>query len=46
MVAETWDALPDRFPDIDLDAFVAMSNYEHGIIAIASGCADANRAPL
>jgi REP element-mobilizing transposase RayT len=29
-----WEALPRRFPTIDLDAFVIMPNHVHGIIVI------------
>ena len=29
-----WERLPCRFPGIDLDAFVAMPNHIHGLIAI------------
>ncbi len=35
MVNEEWHALPQRFPTIELDAFVVMPNHVHGIIVIA-----------
>lgn len=35
MVYREWNALRGRFPDADLDAFVAMPNRVHGIIGIA-----------
>ena len=35
MVRRVWDAMPDRFPEIELDAFVVMPNHVHGIVAIA-----------
>jgi REP element-mobilizing transposase RayT len=34
MVLAEWDALPSRFPTIELDAFVVMPNHVHGIIVI------------
>ena len=34
MVRQVWDALPVRFPAIELDAFVVMPNHVHGIVAI------------
>ena len=32
MVETVWNELPDRFLNIDLDAFVIMPNHIHGII--------------
>lgn len=32
MVCAEWEALPQRFPTIVLDAFVVMPNHAHGII--------------
>jgi len=32
MVSNAWHSLFDRFPNIDLDAFVVMPNHVHGII--------------
>jgi len=34
MVRTEWDALPQRFPTAELDAFVVMPNHIHGIIVI------------
>jgi REP element-mobilizing transposase RayT len=34
IVLETWNKLPYRFPDIQLDQFVVMPNHAHGIIHI------------
>jgi len=34
MVRSVWLSLPDRFPHIALDSFVAMPNHVHGIIII------------
>ncbi|WP_299757204.1 transposase [uncultured Chloroflexus sp.] len=34
MVWDEWDALPDRFPGLELDAFVVMPNHVHGIIVL------------
>jgi len=35
MVAAEWDRLMDRFPTIELDAFVVMPNHIHGIVVIS-----------
>lgn len=35
MASDVWHTLPDRFPAIDLDAFVIMPNHIHGIVVIA-----------
>ena len=34
IVATIWDSLPERYPDVDADAFVIMPNHIHGIIVI------------
>ncbi|MBC7260687.1 MAG: hypothetical protein H5T63_01625, partial [Chloroflexi bacterium] len=34
MVRQEWADLPNRFPNIDLDAFIIMPNHIHGIIII------------
>ncbi len=34
LVVAEWEALPGRFPAIELDAFVLMPNHLHGIIVI------------
>ena len=34
MVQREWDALPDRFPSVALDAFVVMPDHVHGIIVL------------
>jgi len=34
MVHQEWTNLPNRFPNIDLDAFIVMPNHIHGIIVI------------
>ena len=34
MIQTTWNALPHRFPTIELDEFVIMPNHVHGIIWI------------
>jgi putative transposase len=31
---EAWEALPLRFPSLELDAFVVMPNHIHGILAL------------
>ena len=53
IVAESWLALPTRFPVIKLDAFVVMPNHFHGIIILneihvppaPSGSVGAKQAP-
>lgn len=32
-----WDAIPDHFPHVDLDAFVVMPNHVHGILHLRGG---------
>lgn len=44
VVESVWCALPDRFPSIELDAFVVMPNHFHGIIVICD-CVGAGLAP-
>ncbi|MCI0595059.1 MAG: hypothetical protein L0Z48_00785 [candidate division Zixibacteria bacterium] len=34
MVQTAWDALPERFPEIELDEFMVMPNHVHGIIVM------------
>ena len=34
MVRSVWGRIPDRFPSIELDAFVVMPNHVHGIVVI------------
>ena len=34
LISDEWQALPQRFPQIDLDAFVIMPNHMHGIMII------------
>ncbi|MGB9773540.1 MAG: hypothetical protein ACP5JH_06800 [Bacteroidota bacterium] len=34
MVVAEWEEIPERFPHIELDAFVVMPNHIHGIIVI------------
>jgi len=34
---QQWEILPKRFPNIELGAFVIMSNHMHGIIVILAG---------
>ena len=33
-VAQIWQSLPDRFPAIEIDAWVIMPNHLHGILGI------------
>ncbi len=39
IVADTWAALPQRFPMINMDDFVIMPNHIHGIIIVGAGLA-------
>lgn len=32
---QCWQAIPDHFPQVEIDAFVVMPNHVHGIIVIA-----------
>ncbi|MFZ0131979.1 MAG: transposase [Desulfobacterales bacterium] len=34
MVQACWDAIPDHFPQVELDAFVLMPNHVHGILSM------------
>lgn len=34
MILAEWEALPQRFPTVEIDAFVVMPNHVHGIIVI------------
>ena len=34
MARRVWEALPDRFPMITMDAFIIMPNHLHGIVII------------
>ena len=36
IVRKHWYELPDRFPNVSLDAFVVMPDHVHGIIQIRS----------
>ena len=33
IVRETWNAIPERFPTVQPDAFVVMPNHIHGVLA-------------
>jgi REP element-mobilizing transposase RayT len=46
MVANCWDALPERFPNIELDVFSLMPNHIHGIILIMDTGLNANNNPI
>jgi len=37
---QQWEKLPERFPNIELGAFVIMPNHTHGIIVISRGTAE------
>jgi putative transposase len=34
MIQQTWDDLPNHYPNVTLDAFVVMPNHVHGVIFI------------
>ena len=34
MIQSVWDALPQRYPGVDIDAFVVMPNHVHGLIVL------------
>lgn len=34
MVQEVWDALPEHYPAVGVDAFVIMPNHVHGVILL------------
>ena len=36
MVEAAWTALPQRFPGIELDAYVVMPNHMHGVIVVGA----------
>jgi len=36
MIEEQWIALPERFPNIELDLFQTMPNHFHGIIVVGA----------
>jgi putative transposase len=46
MVMDCWHALPERFPNIDLDVFGLMPNHAHGIILITDSGLNANNKPI
>jgi REP-associated tyrosine transposase len=37
VVQSVWDSLPDRFPGLDVDAFVIMPSHVHGVIVLPDG---------
>jgi REP element-mobilizing transposase RayT len=37
IVHRCWDAIPDHFPRVIVDAFVVMPNHIHGIVGITDG---------
>ena len=34
MIEKVWNALPEHYPHVELDAFVIMPNHFHGIIVL------------
>ena len=47
VVERCWLAIPNHFPNTDLDAFVVMPNHVHGIVVITDGLVGAkNFSPL
>ena len=46
-VEHTWLAIPQHFPQVELDAFVVMPNHLHGIVVISGSPVGAkNFSPL
>ena len=45
MVQAEWNALPDRFPSVGIDAFVVMPNHVHGIIVMSNDIVGAGLVP-
>jgi REP element-mobilizing transposase RayT len=43
MVLDVWEAIPDHYPGVDVDAFVVMPNHIHGIIVLTTSAAAAAR---
>ena len=46
MISECWYALPERFPNIELDVFGLMPNHSHGILVIDETGLNANNNPV
>ena len=42
MAVEIWEAIPEQFPDVSLDAFVVMPNHIHGILTLGTGDIEQN----
>ena len=40
MVWPVWDELPERYPGVEVDAFVVMPTHVHGIVALHPAAAD------
>jgi REP element-mobilizing transposase RayT len=43
---DCWQAIPDHFPHVELDAYVVMPNHVHGIIVITDPVGAQHAAPL
>ena len=43
MAREVWQSMPQRFPFVEVDAFVVMPDHVHGIVVIRDG---GTRAPM
>ena len=46
MVADCWHDLPQRFPNVGLDAFSLMPNHVHGILVIEEAGLNAKNNPI
>ena len=42
MVMQAWKSLPQRFPTVDIDEFVVMSNHVHGILMLGQSIEECN----
>jgi putative transposase len=46
-IAETfWNSIPQHYPTVELDAFVAMPNHVHGILLLTGDVTDEQRPTL
>jgi len=45
MVANEWEKIPERFPNVILDTFIVMPNHIHGIIIITDPAVGAGLVP-
>ncbi len=46
VVAQCWAAIPEHFPDVELDAYCVMPNHIHGIVVITHPAGATHASPL